>query len=231
MDDTLITIVIYALMFGLSALIVWLSLIIPPMFVARLELSLASIDEERVGKGKRYYVYDVLDCKNIAQSIFAFVAVGLFFMLLVPLVAYFQPWSEIKIGYVLFMSLIGLFFILLIPVSLLAFMNSLTSRVLVVVDDGFEVWKTRKDGVALRRRIRWTDIERLAINHTQSWAVAAIYLDTTEGSFVVRDDGANVLDLLQDLQRYIPGVISRSGSYSINRLQVIMKELRQRSGR
>jgi hypothetical protein len=216
---------------GLSTFVVWLSLITPPKFVARLDRALASIDEERVGKAKRYFVYDVLDCKDIAQSIFAFVAVGLFFMLLVPLVAYFQPWSEIKIGYVLLMFQISLFCILLIPVSLFAYLHSLTSRVLVVVDDGFEVWKIRKDGVALRRRVLWTNIKKLAIYDTMSWAVQAIYLDTTEGNFFVRDDGANVLDLLQDLQRYIPGVISHSGSYSINRLQVIMKELRQRSGR
>lgn len=229
LDNTFLAVSMYLLVVAVSILTIWLAIKYPKIINDRCKSSLSKIDSERFGAAKRYFVYEFLKKQDFTYSLYGFVVFGHIFMLSIPLVAYYQPLSgEHLIMFILAMTSFGLMFAFVIPMAITLSASITNSKVLVVVDDGIEKWNVKKNEVCMLRKIEWSDIYKFMI-YLNSYGVFAISLSSKKGRIVVRKDGINVLQFLKDLQKYIPNVIKASGPANENPLEVILKELREKS--
>ena len=230
LDSIIIEMIAFLLVLCASIISIWLVWVLPPNLTSRCEASLPTIDLERHGEPKRYLVHEVMRRRDLTYPLWGFVSMGIIFAF-VPIAAHLGSWGEVKGPFVIEMTVFGLIFALITPLIASLSANSAMSRVLVVIDGGFEVWRRKKDRVRMVRKVRWSDIHKFMIYWTNSRTVLAAYLYTEEGRIIVKVDGINAPLLLHDLQRYIPDVISRSDEGSQVQLNRIMRDLSQSSGR
>lgn len=229
MSNVLLLSSLFILVLALSLFSLWLASKYRIILNERALASLSKIDAERVGSTKRYFVHMVWRKRDYTYAMCAIIIIGNLFMLAIPMVRYLENLSEeVMTIFTLFMTSISLIIALGIPFSLASYASKKSSEVLVVVDDGIEKWKVKKKKVRMLRKIEWSDITKFRVYNTSSWGVFAIYLYIGKKWVMVREDEVNVLQFLEDLQKYIPDVIRKSGPIGQNPLKVVLKGLRER---
>lgn len=229
MDGLLFACVSYSLIFITGFISIWLARSLHWKLNYRCKTALGVIDSKRFGATKGYFIHDVLKKKDFMLGICAWVIIG-DVIAFIPIVAHLGTWSEVKATSVLGITVFGgLIFTVLFPLidSLSTYLRM--SRVLIVTDSGFEIWKLKGDNVEFSQTIGWSEIKKFRIYGTNSWGVQSIWMFTGKGRIVVRADGYNILSLLEDLQKYIPEVISKSGIDNLAQLGVMVSILRKKS--
>ena len=175
------------------------------------------IEKERRGREKHYAVY----CNELGWKdsfiLIVCITAGCFFLILPLIQAYLSSWDAVDpvlviLIYGLFNGMLAYF----MPALGFIEYREKTSKILVVTDQGFEVWKPKRRRTELAYTARWNEVTDIWVDPRQGSYVKStrIFLFTKDGDIPLETKWPNVYAFLKDLAAHNSGVIQRAEGYT-----------------
>ncbi len=199
----------------------------PAMVNERLRRAIETIENEGHNRAKLYIVRCSELRRKDAVILLTCIVVGSIFLVVPFALTVMSSWGN-ENPVILTLVLGGFNCMIAYIMPLLAFAESSegASKILMITDYGFEVWKPKRKRTELAYVAKWNDVTDLWVNRRdRTYGTTWFYLFTKEGDILLDAKWPNVLVFLKDLKKHNPGVIQRAERYTRECLDLNLNDL------